>query len=96
MYFWYHRMQFVLHSVSTARIILHLRMTSSQPGSNDGSALLSDEYMKKRIVFRSPESSGDTGQDSDFIPIELDTRGFSEDVRREEEKKHLVVNPYMI
>ncbi|KLO09132.1 hypothetical protein SCHPADRAFT_943868 [Schizopora paradoxa] len=90
------QMQFILHSVSTARIILHLRLTSCESGTIDGSALLSKEYMKKGKAIQNFQISGDADSDFDFTPIELDARGPSVDARGEEAKQYIVVNPYMI
>ncbi|KLO09140.1 hypothetical protein SCHPADRAFT_943875 [Schizopora paradoxa] len=101
------QMQNVLHSVSTSRIILHLRLTACQSCIIDGSALLSKEYMKKslkRMVFQDPgqQNTGDTDTDTDYdcnsVPVELDARGSSADGPGdgEEAKQYLVVNPYMI
>jgi len=91
-------MQYVLHSVSTARIILHLRITGSKPGTNDGSVLLSNEYMKHTMAFQNVESSGYTGTDSEILSIELHPRGPSRNTTmlRDEAKAYTVVNPYMI
>ncbi|KLO09135.1 hypothetical protein SCHPADRAFT_579316 [Schizopora paradoxa] len=89
-------MQNVLHSVSTSRIILHLRLTACQPGVVDGSALLSAEYMKKRMAFQNQQNSGDTDSEYDFMPVELEARGSSMDIAGEEKKQYVVVNPCMI
>ncbi|KLO06686.1 hypothetical protein SCHPADRAFT_945899 [Schizopora paradoxa] len=88
------QMQYILHSVSTARIILHLRITSSQPGANDGGALLSSEYMKKRVAFSSSRISDFAELDSNFEPIELHARRYSSEVCREEPKSYTVLKSY--
>jgi len=93
-------MQYVLTSILTARIILHLRITGANPGTNDGSVLLSDEYMKhaSRAVFERAQDSDFSGTDneSEILSIELQTRGSSQDRPRAEAKDYTVVNPCMI
>ncbi|KLO19549.1 hypothetical protein SCHPADRAFT_66615 [Schizopora paradoxa] len=89
--------QSAMHSITTSRIILHLRITGSEPASNDGSVLLSKEYMRKN-AFRSPSYSADTEDvDSQWDSMELNYRGEPNSlVIREERKSFLVVDPYMI
>jgi len=90
--------QSVLHSIATSRIILNLRITGSEPASNDGSVLLSKEYMRKKNANRRPDDSGFTGEwDSQWDDVEMHSRGHTNSiVQREEIKGLLVVDPYMI
>ncbi len=92
------RLQYILNSVLTARIILHLRITGANPGANDGSVLLSDEYMKhaSRVVFQRAQNSDFSGTDNEMLSIELQPRESSQDRPRAEAKDYMVVNPFMI
>ena len=78
-----------MHSITTSRIILHLRITGSKPAS----------YMPKRIVFRRPDGSGFT-EDSDLTADSMEKqnreRRSSRVARRDESSSFLVVDPYII
>ncbi len=95
-------MQYVLTSILSARIILHLRITGANPGTNDGSVLLSNEYMKhaSRVVFDRAQNSdfgtSGTDNDSEILSIELQPQGSTQDRPRANAKDYTVVNPYMI
>jgi len=95
-------MQYILTSVLTARIILHLRITGANPGANDGSVLLSDEYMKhaSRAKFERAQNSdfstSGTDNESEIFSIELQPRGSTQNRPRVGAKDYTVVNPYMI
>ncbi|KLO11622.1 hypothetical protein SCHPADRAFT_905878 [Schizopora paradoxa] len=88
------QLQYILHSVTTARIILHLRIAGSIPVSNDMSFHIS-EGTTNGMAFASQTASNDPGNSPIYarkMDIELQSVGTTEG----DKNNCLVVNPYMI